>query len=240
MSRPTSRATLVRLRRAVVAGEMTSAEAAASVGIPRGTLASRWRAWGIVHEIPMVSRHTARNAVVELFDDQPLLTDKQASAELALRGIALNTSAVRCHRVVAGIGTRVQRMSQRSLEAPRAGKVPDAELIEARQMVVNRESTTRRQATRLGVASQTLYNEWHRLGLVQARASGPAGDTPDRPCKVRDEVAAHLLEYPWMAAQDIADSMTADGYRISKRSVSQHLRNLKKCENSNGDDCERT
>jgi len=231
MSRPTSWATLVRLRRAVVAGDMTSAEAAASVGIPRGTLASRWRAWGIVEMMPTGPRHTTRRAVAAVIADDASLSDAEISARLAAEGVILNTSCVRGHRVSLGIGTQRDRMQSQdpSWRHPtwRRPAVTEDQLRETRRQIVSRESTVRRVAARLNVSTQTLYDGWHRLGLVRGRPSGSVDDAPL--CRVsrtpvRDEVAAHLRDYPWMTARDIADSMTADGYRISARAVHGHLK----------------
>ena len=235
MSRPTSRATLVRLRRAVVAGEMTADDAAQSVGIPRGTLASRWRIAGIVAEIPMVPRHTTRQAVAAVIEEDPSRSDAEVSARLLSRGVRINTSSVRRHRVALGIGTQRERMQSAdpSWRHPtwRRPKVTDEQLREARQQIESRRSTVRRVAARLNVSTQTLYEGWHRLRLVRVRPSGCADDSPPAPLRmsrspVRDEVAAHLRDYPWMTARDIADSMTADGYRISASAVHGHLKSI--------------
>jgi len=234
MSRPTSWATLVRLRRAVVAGDMTSAEAAASVGIPRGTLASRWRAWGIVEMMPTGPRHTTRRAVAAVIADDASLSDAEISERLAADGVRLNTSCVRGHRVSLGIGTQRQRMeaADPAWRHPtwRPKKVTDDELRESRRRVVARETSVRRVAAELKISTTSLYDGWKRLGLVQERPSGFAADTQRR-CNqhapIRAEVAAHLRDYPWMTASDIADSMTADGYPITKRAVYHHLKALR-------------
>tara|TARA_R100001510_G_scaffold51492_1_gene51347 strand:- start:1370 stop:2092 length:723 start_codon:yes stop_codon:yes gene_type:complete len=233
MSPPTDRATLVRLRRAVVAGEMTADDAAQSVGIPRGTLASRWRIAGIVAEIPMVPRHTTRQAVAAVIAEDPSRSDAEVSARLVSRGVRLNTSSVRRHRVALGIGTQRERMQSAdpSWMHPtwRRPKVTDEQLRDARQEIESRRSTVRRVAARLNVSTQTLYDGWHRLGLVRVRPSGCADDSPPPHMSrspVRDEVAAHLRDYPWMSARDIADSMTADGYRISASAVHGHLQSI--------------
>ena len=236
MSPPTSRDTLVRLRRAVVAGEMTSAQAAASVGIPRGTLASRWRLFGVVEEIPMVPRHNnkSRAAVASVIADDPSLSDSAISARLADVGIQLNTSSVRGHRVSLGIGNQRERMQSvdPSWRHPswRQQALTEDELRESRRKIEARESTVRRVAAALCVATNTLYEGWQRLGLIQCKPSGFADDTRAAWCDrspVRDEVAAHLRDYPWMKARDIADSMTADGYPITPRAVHHHMKLLR-------------
>ena len=233
MSPPTSRATLIGLRRAVIAGDVTIAQAAASVGLPRGTLASRWRAAGIVALFPMVPRHTTRDAVAAVIANEPHLSDAQISAQLALRGVRLNTSSVRGHRVALGIPSQGKRMKLidpkwQNPSAPQR-RLTDEQLREARQQIESRRSTVRRVAARLNVSVQTLYDGWHRLGLVRVRPSGCADDSPPPHMSrspVRDEVAAHLRDYPWMSARDIADSMTADGYRISASAVHGHLKSI--------------
>ena len=236
MSNPTSRDTLVRLRRAVVAGEMTSAQAAASVGIPRGTLASRWRLFGVVEQIPMVPRQNNEKlvAVEVIIADDPSLSDAGISARLAEVGVQLHASSVRSYRLLLGIGNQRERMksvdpSWRNPSWPER-VLTDEELRESRRKVENRETTVRRAAITFRVSITTLYKGWARLGLIQCRPSGLADDTRAAWCDrspVRDEVAAHLEHYPWMKARDIADSMTADGYPITARAVHHHMKILR-------------
>jgi hypothetical protein len=234
VSNPTSRATLVRLRQDVVDGVMTAAQAAASVGITRGTLCSRWRRWRIVESMPIVPRHTTRHAVAAVIADDPSLSDSEISARLTAEGIQLNTSSVRGHRVSLGIGNQRDRMqaADPGWRHPtwRPKKVTDDELRESRRRVECRQSTVRRVAAELKISTTSLYDGWKRLGLVQERPSGFAADTRAAWCHrspVRDEVAAHLRDYPWMTARNIADSMTADGYRITPKAVHHHLKALR-------------
>lgn len=229
MSALTSRATLIRLRQEVVDGVMTAAEAAKSVGIARGTLASRWRLMGIVEAMPIVPLQRSRRAVAELIELDPSLSDGQLIDELAAIGITLNRSSVRGHRVALGIPTRGERMIQIDANWRPALKVTDTQLINARRKIEARESTVRRQAAELGVAVETMYQEWKRLGVIRKRPSGLAADSAPKWCRrtpVRAEIVAHLREYPWMTASDIADSMTADGYPIKARIVARHIKTI--------------
>lgn len=229
MSALTSRATLIRLRQEVVDGVMTAAEAAKSVGIARGTLASRWRLMGIVEAMPIVPRHRTRAIVARLIEKNPSLSDGQMVDELALIGVRLNHSSVRGHRVALGYPTRDERMRKIDPSWNPRMHLTDAQLIESRRKIEARESTIRRQAAHLGVVVDTLYKEWRRLGVIGARPGGLAKDSP-RPkpqrAPVRSEVVAHMIEYPWMTASDIADSMTADGYPIKARRVRTHMRTI--------------
>ncbi len=236
MSNPTSRATLVRLRRAVVAGEMTSAQAAESVGIPRGTLASRWRYFGLVAAIPSVPRASPTKAMVaRLIAEDPTITDAEVARKCTESGWRINESTARVNRVALGIPTQRKRMEAidpnwRHPDWPQR-VVSDAALVEARRKIVARESTIRRQAVELGIATQTMYHHWRRMGLLGERPTGGADDSRPRsqpPSPVRDEVAAHLREYPWMTAHDIADSMTADGYPIKASCVQHHIRIIRR------------
>jgi hypothetical protein len=227
MSAPTSRDTLVRLRQAVASRQMTTAQAAASIGIPRGTLCSRWRLLGVVESMPIQCETQTRQQVAALIEDRPALSDGELSDLLRSQGVSLNRSSVRGHRVALGIPPRNERMRKIDPTWRPSLTVTDAQLIEARRMVETRESTIRRQATHLGVAVETLYHEWRRLGVIHSRPRGLAKDSQPQWCRrapVRSEVAVHMREYPWMTAQDIADSMTADGYPIARKTVSHHMR----------------
>ena len=77
MSPHTSHVALVALREAVVAGEITAAQAAESVGIPRGTLYGRWRSTGLLKTMPIVPRGITRSKVHDLIERNPGMTDDQ-------------------------------------------------------------------------------------------------------------------------------------------------------------------
>ncbi len=226
MSPHTSHVALVALREAVVAGEMTAAQAAESVGIPRGTLYGRWRSTGLLETMPIKPSHASRVIIANLIESHPALSDGQLSSELRNRGIRLNRSSVRGHRVALGIPSRDERMAAIDPDWRPALKITDEQLIESRRKIEARESTVRRQAAGLGVAAQTLYNEWRRLGVIAGRPMGLALDSQPKWCRrapVRSEVAAHMRQYPWMTPSDIADSMTADGHPIKIYRVRRHM-----------------
>ena len=232
MSPHTSHVALVALREAVVAGEMTAAQAAESVGIPRGTLYGRWRSTGLLEGIPMPRWGTSRATVRRIIESDPSLSDSGIAQRMTEEGTTIRRTTVTAHRISMGIPPRDERMREvdPSWKANRS-RLSDADLIEARRKIEARESTVRRQALELGVCSETLYNRWRRLEVIHSRPKGRTTAGPPtykrRRAPVRDEVAAHMREYPWMRASHIADSMTADGYPIRPYRVRQHMQTIR-------------
>lgn len=225
MSPHTSHVALVALRAAVVAGEMTAAQAAESVGIPRGTLYGRWRSTGLLKTMPIVPRGITRSKVHDLIERNPGMTDDQIGERLEI-----HRSSVRGHRVALGIPARRRRMAAIDPSWRPMLKLTDAQLVECRQRVESRVSTVRREASRLRVAPQTLYDQWRRLGVMKKKPRGIALDSQPKWCRrapVRSEVAAHMREYPWMTPSDIADSMTADGHPIKIYRVRRHMQTIR-------------
>lgn len=232
MSEPTSRDTLIRLRQAVASRQMTTAQAAASIGIPRGTLCSRWRLLGVLESMPIQCDTQTRQQVAALIAERPSLSDGELSDLLRSRGISLNRSSVQGHRVALNIPPRNERMQRIDPSWRPSQTVTDDQYVEARRKIETRQSSIKRQSAELGVAVDTMYKEWRRLGAINTRATrGMASDSGDpawcRNAPVRSEVLAHMREYPWMESKDIADSMTADGYPIRPSVVQHHIRNIR-------------
>lgn len=210
---------LLRLRLAVVAGEMTRTEAAASIGIPPGTLSGRWRVAGLIESHPMHTRyHPLRRQVRAAIERHPGATDEQIHAALVADGHKIARCTVRSVRCRLGIGCSRER-----------ARLSDEELREARRRVVAREASVREVARELGKAAGTVYKGWRRLGLIDGEPPQglTIGKRGPREAPVRDEVAVYLRDYPWMNARQIADAMTADGQPVSVYAVRTHRRRLR-------------
>ena len=220
------------LRRRVVRRELTVAQAAEEIGIPRGTLCSRWRITGIYQESPMGALTPTAGRVLALVAESPELSDDGIAARL---GIC--RSAARKHRVRLGIAASAERMKAIDQSWRRRKPPTDAQFRTARDEVVARRKTVKEAARSLGISQAWIYRHWHRLGLIGGKTprGGLAGSRrKSRPCPVRDEVQAHLLAYSWMLPHDIANSMTADGYPISVRAVELHLEAIRRSGESKG------
>lgn len=220
------------LRRRVVRRELTVAQAAEEIGIPRGTLCSRWRITGIYQESPMGALTSTAARVRALVAESPELSDDSIAARL---GIC--RSAARKQRSNLGIPKRDDRMIAIDQSWRRRKRPTDAEFTLARGEVVARRQTVKQAARSIGISQGCIYRNWRRLGLISGET--PRGDLAgsrrkSRPCPVRDEVRAHLLEYSWMLPHDIANSMTADGYPISVRAVELHLEAIRRSDESKG------
>lgn len=208
------------LRARVVRREVTIAQAAASVGLPRGTLCGRWRSSGLDLDMPIVHLTPTAERVRAIIERHPELSDYAVADRLGV-----SRSTVHKHRQRGGIPSRDDRM--RGIDR-NYGRPYDEDLKAARDRVVARTATVRGVADELRMCASSLYRHWHRLGLVGGKP--PRGIVHRRPrrCRVREEVRAHTAEYPWMRPDDIANSMTADGYPISVRAVEWHLENIRK------------